>query len=68
VGNSGLKAFKVVLGCMTYEDQNWQPWVLPLEHSLPILKHAYDRGINTFDVADTYSNRRSEEILGAFVK
>jgi aryl-alcohol dehydrogenase-like predicted oxidoreductase len=53
---------------MTYGDQNWQPWVLPLEESLPILKHAYDRGINTFGVADTYSNGQSEEILGAFLK
>jgi versiconal hemiacetal acetate reductase len=53
---------------MTYGDQNWQPWVMPLEEALPILKHAYDRGINTFDVADTYSNGRSEEILGAFLK
>ncbi len=53
---------------MTYGDTNWQPWVLPLEEALPILKHAYDRGINTYDVADTYSNGRSEEILGAFLK
>ncbi len=53
---------------MTYGDPNWQPWIMPLEQALPILKHAYDRGINTFDVADTYSNGRSEEILGAFLK
>jgi versiconal hemiacetal acetate reductase len=53
---------------MTYGDPNWQPWILPLDQALPILKHAYDRGINTFDVADTYSNGRSEEILGAFLK
>lgn len=52
---------------MTYGDQNWQPWVLPLEQALPIMKHAYDRGINTF-VADAYSNGRSEEIVGAFLK
>lgn len=53
---------------MTYGDKNWQPWVLDQEEAFPILKHAYDAGINTFDVADTYSNGRSEEILGAFLK
>jgi len=53
---------------MTYGDPNWQPWIMPLEQTLPILKHAYDRGINTFDLADTYYNGRSEEILGAFLK
>ncbi|KAM0126507.1 hypothetical protein ACHAO1_010046 [Botrytis cinerea] len=68
VGSSGLKVSKIIIGCMTYGDKNWQPWVLNQEEAFPILKHAYDSGINTFDVADTYSNGRSEEILGAFLK
>jgi versiconal hemiacetal acetate reductase len=29
-----------------------------------LLKHAYERGINTWDTADVYSNGRSEEIIG----
>lgn len=53
---------------MSYGDPSWQPWVIPLEKALPIMKHAYDRGINTFDVADAYSNGQSERILGAFLK
>lgn len=68
VGSSGLKVSKIIVGCMTYGDKNWQPWVLTQEQAFPILKHAYDSGINTFDVADVYSNGRSEEILGAFLK
>ncbi|KAK3725087.1 CSG1/SUR1-like protein [Vermiconidia calcicola] len=68
LGRSGLKISKVVLGCMSYGDKNWQPWVLNEEEGLPILKHACDCGINTFDVADTYSNGRSEEILGKFLR
>lgn len=32
------------------------------------MKYAYDQGINTFDVADAYSNGAAEEILGAFLK
>jgi versiconal hemiacetal acetate reductase len=53
---------------MTYGDPNWQPWVMSEEEALPIIKHAYDCGINTWDVADTYSNGRSEEILGKALK
>lgn len=45
---------------MTYGDSNWQPWIMDEASALPLIKHAYDRGINTWDVADTYSNGRSE--------
>ena len=54
-----------MLGCMTYGDPNWQPWIMDEAAALPLIKYAYDRGINTWDVADTYSNGRSEEILRA---
>ncbi|KAL1633678.1 CSG1/SUR1-like protein [Neofusicoccum ribis] len=64
LGQSGLKISKVVLGCMSYGDPAWQPWILDEAASLPLLKHAYDLGVNTWDVADTYSNGRSEEIVG----
>lgn len=53
---------------MTFGDKKWQPWLLEKDEALPIMKYAYDRGINTFDVSDTYSNGRSEEILGAFLR
>lgn len=53
---------------MTFGDPNWQPWFLPVEESLPLIKRAYDLGINTWDVADTYSNGRSDEILAQFMK
>lgn len=49
---------------MIYGDPNWQPWIMDEASALPLIKHAYDQGINTWDVADTYSNGRSEEILG----
>lgn len=66
LGNSGLKVSKIILGCMTYGNPNWQgsPWVLNEEESLLLLKRAYDLGINTFDTANTYSNGLSETILG----
>jgi versiconal hemiacetal acetate reductase len=33
-----------------------------------MMNYAYDRGLNTFDVADAHSNGVSEEIVGAFLK
>ncbi|KAF4766288.1 hypothetical protein N7455_005292 [Penicillium solitum] len=68
LGNSGLKISQIVLGCMTYGDTAWQPWLTEEAEALPLIKHAYDRGINTWDVADTYSNGVSEEILGKALK
>jgi aryl-alcohol dehydrogenase-like predicted oxidoreductase len=66
LGNSGLKVSRIILGCMTYGNPNWEesPWVLDEKQSLPLLKKAYEVGINTFDTANTYSNGESERILG----
>lgn len=68
MGKSGLKVSQIILGCMSFGDKNWQPWLLDQAEALPILKYAFDRGINTWDVADTYSNGRSEEIVGAAIR
>lgn len=35
---------------------------------MPLLKAAYDRGINTWDTANIYSNGISEEIIGKAIK
>ncbi|KAH7480925.1 hypothetical protein FOMA001_g8727 [Fusarium oxysporum f. sp. matthiolae] len=61
VGKSGLKVSQIILGCMSFGDKNWQPWLLDKDEALPILKYAFDKGINTWDVADTYSNGESED-------
>lgn len=49
-------------------DKRYQPWVLEEEEALPLLKAAYDRGINTWDTSRSYSNVVSEIILGKAVK
>lgn len=38
------------------------------EKALPLLEHAYKRGINTWDTADYYSLGQSEEIIGKAIK
>ncbi|KAL7905013.1 Versiconal hemiacetal acetate reductase [Trichoderma velutinum] len=64
LGRSGLKISRVVLGTMSYGDPEWQQWVLAEKDARPLLKHAYDVGLNTWDTADVYSNGLSEEIVG----
>jgi aryl-alcohol dehydrogenase-like predicted oxidoreductase/uncharacterized protein YgbK (DUF1537 family) len=66
LGSSGLKISRIVLGCMTFGNPDWEgsPWVLPEQDALSLLKKAYDVGINTWETADTYSNGRSESIIG----
>jgi len=64
LGKSGLKISKVILGTMSYGSSDWQEWVLNEDKALPLIKHGYDLGINTWDTADAYSNGRSEEIIG----
>ena len=48
LGTSGLKVSKIILGCMSYGSSKWAEWVLDEEQSLPLLKAAYDAGINTY--------------------
>lgn len=66
LGTSGLKVSRVILGCMAYGNPDWEgsPWVLPEQDALPLLKKAYDVGINTWETANTYSNGQSEIIIG----
>ncbi|KXS98718.1 hypothetical protein AC578_10497 [Pseudocercospora eumusae] len=66
LGNSGLKVSRLILGCMTFGNPNWEgsPWILPEEQALPLLKKAYDRGINSWETANSYSNGESERIIG----
>jgi len=68
LGNSGLRVSVPILGAMSFGSEEWQPWVLGEEKSLPILKAAYDRGLNTWDTANVYSNGVSEEIIGKAIK
>ena len=39
-----------------------------MSQALPLLKAAYDCGLNTWDTANAYSNGVSEEIVGKAIK
>ncbi|KAL0574923.1 hypothetical protein V5O48_007045 [Marasmius crinis-equi] len=70
LGTSGLRVSVPILGALSYGSPDWVPhhWVLDEEKSLPIIKAAWDRGINTIDTANVYSGGHSERIVGKFLK
>ncbi len=55
---------RLCLGCMSYGDPAWRPWVLDEAASRPFFRRAIELGINFFDTADMYSLGVSEEITG----
>ncbi|CAH0024826.1 unnamed protein product, partial [Clonostachys rhizophaga] len=64
LGKSGLRVSVPILGCMGFGDSQAIPWALDEDKALPLLKAAYDRGLNTWDTANSYSNGASERIIG----
>ncbi|HZI94433.1 MAG TPA: aldo/keto reductase [Patescibacteria group bacterium] len=63
-GRTGLEVSRLCLGCMSYGDPAWRPWILDEEKARPHFRAAFDIGINFFDTADMYSHGRSEEVTG----
>lgn len=57
LGKSGLKISKVIYGCMSFGSSDWQSWVINEAEALPLIKHAYDRGLNTFDTVSQHPRR-----------
>ncbi|KAL2064269.1 hypothetical protein VTL71DRAFT_4763 [Oculimacula yallundae] len=68
LGTSGLRVSSPILGGMSFGSKAWLPWSVEEDEALLILKAAYDRGVNTWDTADMYSNGLSEEIFGKAIK
>jgi 1-deoxyxylulose-5-phosphate synthase len=66
LGKSGLKVSRICMGCMTFG--NSSNWMVDEMDAKPVLKRAWDLGINFYDTANVYSHGRSEEILGNFLK
>jgi len=64
LGRTGLEVSRLCLGCMSYGDPGWRPWVLDEETARPHFRKAFDLGITFFDTADMYSRGKSEEVTG----
>jgi len=68
LGKCGLKVSVPIIGGATFGSVKYAGFSLGEEESLPILKAAWDSGINTVDTANIYSDGGSERIIGAFLK
>ena len=68
LGRSGLKVSRLALGCMSFGDPRWRPWVLDADAARPLIARAIDHGVNLFDTADYYSAGESERVLGAAIR
>ena len=65
VGTSGLKLSVPILGAMSFGHKDWQAWVVDDYATVEkLLLAAYDRGLNTWDTANVYSNGVSEQMIG----
>jgi len=64
LGRTGLTVSRLCLGCMSYGDPKWRPWVLDQQAAMPFFRKAVESGINFFDTADIYSVGASEEVTG----
>lgn len=63
-GQTGMRVSRICLGCMSYGDPKWRPWVLDEQAAMPFFRKAIESGINFFDTADMYSLGASEEVTG----
>jgi aryl-alcohol dehydrogenase-like predicted oxidoreductase len=68
LGRTGLEVSRLALGCMTYGDLRWRPWILDEAAARPHFQRAVELGINFFDTADMYSRGKSEEITGRLLR
>lgn len=66
LGHSGLEVSRICLGCMSFGNpkQGSHEWTLDEAQSRPILRAAWEAGINFYDTANVYSLGSSEEIVG----
>ncbi|KAK0755690.1 hypothetical protein N5P37_011756 [Trichoderma harzianum] len=67
LGKSGLRVPPFILGCAGFGSSEWADWAISYEAAIPILKAAWNAGIQAFDTANVYSNGESERILGRFI-
>ena len=64
LGSTGVEVSRLCLGCMSFGDSDWRPWVLEDDEAHEIIDRAIDLGINFFDTANMYSTGASERVLG----
>ena len=68
LGSTGLEVSRICLGCMSFGDNSRErKWALGEADARPIMRAAWEAGINFFDTANVYSGGTSEEIVGTIL-
>ena len=70
LGSTGLEVSRICLGCMSFGEpgRGGHPWSLGEDSARPIIRMAFEQGINFFDTANVYSDGSSEEIVGKVLR
>ncbi len=69
LGATGLEVSRICLGCMSFGAPHAErPWTLDLDAARPLLRKAWEAGINFYDTANVYAEGSSEEITGTVLK
>jgi aryl-alcohol dehydrogenase (NADP+) len=69
LGRTGLQVSRICLGCMSFGDSTkGRAWVLGEDQARPIMRAAWEAGINFYDTANVYSAGTSEDIVGTILK
>ena len=70
LGTTGLEVSRICIGCMSFGEPNRgnHNWSLSEADSRPIIRKAWEAGINFYDTANVYSLGSSEEITGKVLK
>ena len=63
LGRSGLRVSEISLGSWLTFGSSVDP-----DASIPLIRRAFDLGINLFDSADVYANGAAEEVLGRAIE
>jgi len=68
LGSTGLEVSRICLGMMSFGDNTkGRPWTLNVDEARPIVRAAWESGINFFDTANVYAAGTSEEITGTLL-
>jgi 1-deoxyxylulose-5-phosphate synthase len=70
LGATGLEVSRICLGMMSFGEpgRGGQPWSLPEDEALPLIREALEAGVTFLDTANVYSAGASEEITGRAIR
>ncbi|KAK0703555.1 NADP-dependent oxidoreductase domain-containing protein [Lasiosphaeria miniovina] len=68
MGTNGLRVSVPIFGCGDLGDPRIISWAIQEDEELPLLKAAYDRGLNMWDTSNIYSHGASGTLIGKAIK